>query len=242
MSYMMIYSMPYPASGGTDPHFDSTKLLLGFEGADGATATSDESSAARGAATAFSNGAQIDTAQAKFGSSSLFLDGGDAHIRFGDSDDWHFTTTDDFTIEAWVRFNSTSGAQSICAQWDSSFESWSFQYGGSNTLQFVYWNGGAVTVAGAWTPSAGTWYHVAADKSGTTLRLYANGASIGSAAGIPSFTNPGLALRIGTVGGAAFSEANDFNGWIDELRITKGVARYASDSGYSVPTAAFPRS
>jgi hypothetical protein len=34
----------------------------------------------------------------------------------------------------------------------------------------------------------------------------------------------------------------DLNGWLDEIRITKGVARYASDSGYTVPTAAFPRS
>jgi hypothetical protein len=33
-----------------------------------------------------------------------------------------------------------------------------------------------------------------------------------------------------------------FGGWIDELRITKGVARYASDGGFTVPTAAFPRS
>ncbi len=31
-------------------------------------------------------------------------------------------------------------------------------------------------------------------------------------------------------------------GWLDELRITKGVARYASDGGFTVPTAAFPRS
>ena len=43
-----------------------------------------------------------------------------------------------------------------------------------------------------------------------------------------------------TIGGRATTQY--LNGWIDEVRITKGVARYASDSGYTVPTAAFPRS
>lgn len=33
----------------------------------------------------------------------------------------------------------------------------------------------------------------------------------------------------------------DMNGWLDEVRITKGVARYSLDSGFAVPTAAYPR-
>ena len=45
---------------------------------------------------------------------------------------------------------------------------------------------------------------------------------------------------IGTIG--TLDTFNPLTGWIDELRITKGVARYDSDSGFTVPTAAFPRS
>jgi hypothetical protein len=230
-----------------DPHFASVKLLLGFEGADGSTTIPDLSSVARGNASVFGN-AQIDTAQFKFETSSLLLDGNDDRITFGDSADWLFGGTDAFTIEAWIRFNSLTGFQTICAQWDtlSSNQSWLFDFPGSanNVLRFAYSTTGAnaVAVQGAWTPSANTWYHVAVDKtSAGTLRVYANGSMVASATSVPAFANSGIGLRIGTILSAGV-ESNDFNGWIDELRITKGVARYASDSGYSVPTAAYPRS
>jgi hypothetical protein len=71
------------------------------------------------------------------------------------------------------------------------------------------------------------------------MRLYKDGVMLASATPPNSaiFNSPQV-LGIGatSAGGGAL------DGWIDELRITKGVARYASDSGYTVPTAAFPRS
>jgi hypothetical protein len=51
----------------------------------------------------------------------------------------------------------------------------------------------------------------------------------------PSFNSAGT-LDIGMIGSSF-----EFDGWIDELRITKDVARYASDSGFAVPTSAYPR-
>lgn len=228
-----------------DPHLGSVVLLLGFEGADGATATSDESPAARGAATFF-NQAQLDTAQKKFGSSSLLLDGTDDRITFPDHADWTFGSSTDFTIEAWVRFNNTTGFQAVCSHWTATGpdQSWVFDKNSSHELRFAYSTDGSSTVEvkGTWGPSTGTWYHVAADKSGGTLRIYADGTMIAKATSVPSFHNSATGLRIGTAGGTAFGEVNDFNGWIDELRITRGVARYASDAGYTVPAAAFPRS
>jgi hypothetical protein len=47
----------------------------------------------------------------------------------------------------------------------------------------------------------------------------------------------GLGIGAQNAGGTV-----DMNGWLDEVRITKGVARYATDTSFSVPTAAFPRS
>jgi hypothetical protein len=44
-----------------------------------------------------------------------------------------------------------------------------------------------------------------------------------------------------TIGGAGIFGGAQLDGWIDELRITKGTARYASDGGFSVPSAAFQR-
>lgn len=231
---------------GLDLYWSNVVLLLGFEGSDGATATSDESPVARGAATFF-NQAQLDTAQKKFDSSSLLLDGDGDRITFGDSNDWLFLSTDAFTIEAWIRFNSLTGYQAVCSQWTNATQSWVFdKEGTTNDLRFAYSTDGSNTieVVGAWNPAINTWYHVAVDKTAAgVLRVYADGAMLtgGKATGVPSFHNPTVGLRIGTVGGNAGAEVNDFNGWIDELRITKGVARYASDSGYTVPTSAFPR-
>ena len=171
--------MPFPAAmfrstvASLDPYLGNVKLLCGFEGADGTTAVPDESPVARGNATPGGN-AQIDTAQFKFGSSSLLLDGTNDLISWADSADWDFGSGD-FTVEAWVRFNSVSGFQTICAQWQttSSNQAWLFDFPGSanNVLRFAYSTTGANTVAvqGAWTPSTGTWYHLAASRAGNTL-------------------------------------------------------------------------
>lgn len=228
--------------------FSQTVLLLGMEGVDGATTTSDESAAARGAATAFVGNAQLDTAQAKFGSSSLLLDGSGDLITFADSDDWTFPG--DFTVEAWIRFSNLTGFQTIASQWDSSGSDrgWLLDFPGSanNVLRAgLSPNGSSETfIQGAWTPTTSTWYHVAMDREGSTVRLYAGtsgtGATIASGTFAGSTANPPEGVRIGAI----FNNANTnfFKGWIDELRITKGRAWYASGSGYTVPTAAFPRS
>jgi hypothetical protein len=75
--------------------------------------------------------------------------------------------------------------------------------------------------------------------SGGTMRIYADGVMLAS------ITQSGLSLRNGDgllEIGYATGVGYYLDGWIDEVRITKGVARYASNSGFTVPTAAFPRS
>jgi hypothetical protein len=78
------------------------------------------------------------------------------------------------------------------------------------------------------------------DRSGSTLRLYADGASLGSGTASGAFFDSTAGVRIGAL--FTTGNTNFFKGWIDELRVTKGLAVYASDTGYTVPTAAFPRS
>jgi hypothetical protein len=84
------------------------------------------------------------------------------------------------------------------------------------------------------------WYHVAVDKDAAgKIRIYVNGVMKGSATPANSaFHNSTAVMRVGRDS----NTARWFNGWIDEVRVTKGVARYASDGGFSVPTAAFPHS
>jgi hypothetical protein len=224
----------------TDPSFSSTKLLLGFE----TSPVPDESSAARGNATAVGN-AQISTAQFKFGTSSLALDGSGDEITFPDSADWDLSdaNSDQFTVECFIRPHTASN-QAIIGQgnFGSNTLSWLLWYTSARQLSFYFSTTGGNIIQVGTSPLAtmtlDTWYHVAVDKDATgKIRLYVNGVMDSSATPADSsFFNSSGVLEIGKN-----TAVNDFNGYIDEVRITKGVARYASDAGFTVPTAAFPR-
>ena len=228
------------ASGG-DPYWSNVVLLTGFNGSNGSTAFSDESASAR-ALTANGN-AQLDTSQFKFGASSLLLDGTGDYASAADSADWDFGAGQ-FTVEAFIRRSSATANWGIVTQWDSTLTNaaWAL-YVSSNNLYFTYYDTGpALHDVGpfAFSPTVGTWYHVAADRDAAgKIRTYVDGVMASSfAATSQIIKGSGSQLRLGALQGFSF----DFPGWQDEVRITKGVARYASDSGFTVPTAAFPRS
>ena len=150
---------------------------------------------------------------------------------------------DQFTIEAWIRVNSWASGNNIVAQYTNAGSyGWAFQIIGSDELRFASSADGStfnviIDTTGA-NLTTGVWYHVAVDKDATgKIRLYKDGSMFGSSTPADSsIFNASTGLAIGANG---LNLAN-FNGWIDELRITKGTARYASDSGYDVPTEAFP--
>jgi hypothetical protein len=225
-----------------DPNFSNVKLLLGFEGADGATGSpgmTDESLSARGNATVSGN-AQIDTAQFKFGAASLLLDGTGDKIAFADSADWELTG--EFTIEAFIRANTLPVISTIAAHGTgSTVYGWWLSASNAGSIRFRFDDNGDATalhdVTSSTTISTGTWYHIAVDRDASNkIRLYIDGVMRGSktSATGSSFNSTGT-LDIGEIG-SGFG----FDGWIDEFRFTN-VARYASDSGFTVPTVAFPR-
>jgi hypothetical protein len=95
--------------------------------------------------------------------------------------------------------------------------------------------GGGLTASTA--ISANTWVHFAATRSGTTVRLFRNGALDGTAtisgqAGSNSITIGNQAPGLGN--------NNYLIGYLDDIRLTKGVARYTTS--FTPPTAAFPNS
>lgn len=214
----------------------SVKLLLHMDGVDAATATSDSSPSAHGAATFFGN-AQLDTAQSKYGSASLLLDGTGDYIRFADHADYDLGTA--FTIEAWVRFNTVAtGNYAIVTKHNATGNQRGFTFrfnsvsngGVGSTLEFNYSLNGTTTTAltGSWSPVINTWYHVAVVRFSGVLWLMVDGVflahddgAIGSST-IFANTDP---LHIGTFN-ASGTPSQFFNGWIDELRISNGAARY----------------
>jgi Concanavalin A-like lectin/glucanases superfamily/Putative phage tail protein len=235
---------------GIDPDWAYVVLLLGFEDLDGSTGApgfTDESSRHQGTATV--TGPQIDTAQFKFGASSALITGTLPLATFhGNSDfDLSNSNSDQFTIECWARFTSFSSYNTLVGKSLGNIE-WLFAafHGslGTGGLTFQSTTTGLaidVDVRSSDTVlSPGIWYHLAVDKDSTgKIRLYVNGTPVGSATPADSSINYNSLNNV-IIGSTGFG-GNPLNGWIDEVRITKGVARYKTDASFTSPTAAFPR-
>ncbi len=224
--------------------FSQVVFLAGFEGVDASTAFVDESSYAR-AVTAQGN-AQIDTAQFKYGASSLLVDGTGDWAQCANSADWNFGAGQ-FTIECFLRYNQQGGFAAegaVLSQWADSQRGWMLRRiltGPGFGVVLGLTASTDTTVSGNFTFTNGVWYHVACDRDAAgKVRVYVGGAMIASATVSAALYASNQPMMVGNSNFAAFNRA--FDGWIDEVRITKGTARYASDSGFTPPTAAFPRS
>jgi hypothetical protein len=223
-----------------DPYFSNVSLLLHGNGANGSTTFTDSGP---DALTVTANGnAQISTAQNKYGTASCYFDGQNTPstcLSLADSAAWHFAGA--YTIEFWIRPETLKATSS-----------WLFQQsdgtGGFAPIRIDLDPAGTLNCFGStdnasWlftslpsstSLSAGTWYHVAVSDDGVTFRLFINGVLEASRA-TWSKTNSTQLLRL--FGGFPSGD-REFNGWVDDLRITNGVARYTSS--FTPPTAAFP--
>jgi len=205
----------------------NTELLLNFTNAGITDATAKNVAETNG-------GVQISNAQAKFGSTSIAFDGGgspqDALIM-PMTPNFQLLGSD-WTIEFWIRANSWS-VSDIMGTWKSGGYSWIIQINGSNVTMY---NTLSTTYTFTFTFNTGQWYHVALSNYGLSLRCFVDGNQVGSAQTITVFTTSTRPLYIGyneDNGGAG----NGFNGYMQDVRITKGIARYTQN--FTPPTAAF---
>ncbi len=225
-----------PAAAANDPYFSSVKLLCHFDGANGQTTTVDSSGAAH-AITSYAS-TSLSTAQAKFGTSSS-PSSGTSRWYTADSADWAFGSGQ-FTIDAFVYFSNAPGSNTcgVVTQWISNGNLGFFFGVVGGALNFYYSTNGSdnPNVGAAWTPALNTWYHIAVDRDASNvLRVYLNGAVWASATVSAALYDSSSILDI-----AGNSATTGISGYVDEVRITKGVARYAG--AFTPPTAAFPNS
>ena len=172
-----------------------------------------------------------DTAVTKFGAGSIYLNGQDNYLTVPDSADWNFGTGD-FTIDAWVRFYSFgSGNQTICGQFQDANNQWNFylRYDSPGVYRLYFYGVYASSVVAdfdcAWVPTINTWYHIAVSRASGNVYLFINGVSQSVAGdGSGNLGDISSALSIGANNNYTF-----VNGWIDEFRISKGLARWTSD-------------
>jgi hypothetical protein len=178
--------------------------------------------------------AKVSTVQYKYGTASMFFDGtGDYLYRNGTSN--LFVANSDFTVECWVYLNSNSGTQIFVGY---GVVPWYLCIGdiSAGKAQFTWSSSAPINyhATGTTTLSTGQWYHIAGVRYGSNIYLYVNGIQEANAAISGSPRNPSTnALSVG----AFASGVSTLNGYLDDVRITKGIARYTSN--FTPPTSAF---
>jgi hypothetical protein len=173
--------------------------------------------------------AKVSTSVRKYGSSSMYFDGTGDTLRIPASAQFQYTG--DYTVEFWVYFNSVSTEVDIVGNYISNVGTdWMILKTANGTFQF-YPSSANSYITGP-TPVVNTWYHIAGVRSGTSLKLYVNGVSVGTpltfSGTLGDATKP---LYVGSRG----STTNFLNGYIDDLRISR-YARYTAN--FTPPTSA----
>lgn len=239
---MMIAPHRFAAGGViTDPSIANVGLLAGFNGTNGATSYTADI----GGAATFAGNAALSTAQVKFGTASLLLDGAGDYVDFPAAAGLQ-GSTGQFTVEGWMRCTGSAiNNWELAGQWDSTTAnvSWAFFCSGGQ-LYFRFYdttNAQCDTAFYIGNAPQNTWVHYAADRDAAgVIRTYVNGVVSGNSSAHAGKTlhTSNRPVRVGAV--QDYAGTYDFPGYIEEVRITKNVARYGG--AFTPQSAAFPRS
>jgi len=186
--------------------------------------------------------AQISTSVVKYGSGSMYFDGTGDTLQIAPSVNALPINGNNFTIEFWYRFAVVPGTQYFYTQrYDGN--NYIFIYATSTGWVFDTFSNavqGPKITSSTITPDATNWHHFALVYLNGTYTMYVDGVSVGSQANSSVLST--LNGYIPTIPVYIASRANIdsyVNGYIDDLRITKGIARYTAN--FTPPLVALPR-
>jgi len=212
----------------------NTKALLHMDGADASTTFTDES----GKTWTPAGSAQIDQGFQKFGTGSGMFNGSSDYLTTPDSTD--FDLGEVWTIDFWVRFNSRTGNQCFLHQYEGGLRFYTFRIDATNNnLRMRFYYGAEY---GQWVTSTNptintnTWYHIAYVRNGASRYIFLDGVS-------QALTTVNAHVGNITLAGQANLARNQdlggeyINGWIDEFRLSKGIARWTAN--FTPPTSAY---
>lgn len=221
-----------------------TDSILKFEGIDGSTVVEDELYEANSVEWSLVGGAELSDEQAKFGSTSLKLNGSNYALSPAGNSYWNFAK-DKFTIEFWVYLTDTPNGGALFSEvyTGSGFVSITIAFKTSGAIGttgdlpcFGYFNGSWSNLITANDPlPLNEWVHIAATKDGSNYYLFANGVMIASGVmGTPPTQTDGIYLgrrwdTSGVVDGVV--------GYIDSFRYSPNKARYTEN--FTPPTMDF---
>jgi hypothetical protein len=218
----------------TDTNSSSIVLALPMDGTNGGTSFGDQSAVIKGSGSAktinVNGNTNTSTSQSKFYGSSGYFDGSGDFLT-STSADFGFSSGTAFTIECWFRAaglpSSGDGSGGAIFGNRGFVESNAFTvYLGSSSTNTigVHVGGGTTTY---FSRSGGfalnTWYHLAMVRNtSNTVEFYVNGVSIGTGSVTSDLSNGAMYI-------AAWNSTSAFNGYIQDLRIYKGAAKYTGN-------------
>jgi hypothetical protein len=187
--------------------------------------------------------AQISTSVVKYGTGSIsgFNASTSQVISYSGANVGNFGAGD-FTVECWINVNSSNNGAGVLTQASAggaAATSWGFflNYASGTSIDFYVSNGSSYFAnTGGGNVNDSAWHHIAFSRSGSSGKLFLDGTQVGStlSLGTTALGNGTLPINIGGQGSASLMS----QGYIDDIRITKGYARYTAN--FTPPTAAFP--
>ena len=194
---------------------------------------------------------RISTAIKKFNTGSILFGGTSDYIQIPYNVNNHHMADRDFTVECWAYPAGNDSVGRIINAWNTgttSYASWEMYWQNGNTFGAQFSSAGTAANATlvsstSWhgtygTPQRNNWYHLALVRANSVFTFYVNGASAGSNTQPSAYTLqvPDTVTIAARRSGASYVEP--FNGCLDEIRITPGIARYTGN--FTVPDRAFP--
>jgi hypothetical protein len=220
-----------------DSDYENVTLLMRMNGPSGSTTSFIDEGIFR-APVAESVGS-LSNAEFKYGRSAYDISSTTRYLAFANRSYYHVVNGGLFTVEAWVynREDPSRFQYIMHHQHSSGFNNggWIFIVRDDGRIQFGYGTGSAFSGVAAGLYEKDVWMHLAACYDGTTLRVFKDGVVIGSTTSVPTGAPANSSLFVGR---NPFNPSNDWwNGYIDSIRITRGVARYTA--AFTPPTEEF---
>jgi hypothetical protein len=171
----------------------------------------------------------------RYGNKSMFFDGTGDRLIVPSSPNFDFGTGN-FTIEMWINFTNAAGRtwESIISRAYGVAGGWRFYKSESSNQLRWYHNLTSIVLTSGSTITNNTWSHIAAVRNSGVMTIYIDGISRGSAGDTNNYSPGVYALEIGE---GVVTSAFPFQGYIDDLRITRGQARYTAN--FTPPTRSF---
>jgi hypothetical protein len=171
--------------------------------------------------------AQISTSVVKYGTGSLAFDGTGDYLKSPQNQVLNFGTGN-FTVEFWANISSGQNQEFVVDVTSGGFGTTLF----SGSVYYESWGVSNIIVV-SYAGYYNTWTHIAVTRNNGTARMFFNGVIVGSVADTTNFPTSG-----GVNIGGSSARSRWLLGYLDDVRITKGYARYTAN--FTPPTAAFP--